>query len=530
MNLTMRKVLITLMAILALGLAACAGEEGYYDEASKGLGVREEQATDSSAAGIPMPAVPPTYSGGMTSPGTAPIPAPEAPAPPRVAAPGGEGQGVTGFSEENVAQLVTLERIIVRTVDINLIVSDISGSLDSVSEMAREMGGWVVSSRRLEKHQGSISIRVPAAQLDQAVSRLREMAVDVESEVTTSKDVTDEYVDTTARLGNLQATEGALLKLLERAESVEDALKVQESLTRTQGEIEQLKGRIKYLEETAAYSLVNVTLELEPAEMPVDAGADQTSGVGEDVRFRAYFKPPEGIDEYTFEWDFGDGSGIVTSNRTAPTGEEDTRVTATMTHSYRDEKDSPFIARIEMKGTGESGIAEGEDILIVSVTKIPSVEVFAGEGVVVEEGEEVEFQGSFTRPAGLSEVEYHWDFGDGTPAATGKLDEGVSNAVATHVYEHFRPFPYTATLTITAESDAGEVENTSSVSVRVTEAAGWVVGGWSVSDIGKTAVRTLSAVGQGIGTLLIWLGIFSPIWIIGGLAGVMGFRRYRRRK
>ena len=31
-------------------------------------------------------------------------------------------------------------------------------------------------------------------------------------------------------------------------------------------------------------------------------------------------------------------------------------------------------------------------------------------------------------------------------------------------------------------------------------------------------------------SLLIWLAIFSPVWIVGGLAVVMGVRRYRRRK
>ena len=529
---SMRRFVIPLGVVALLALAACgAGEEleqgavsapalAFPDEAALGRSFAAPAAPAAAAAPAPRPA-------------PAPKRAPSLPAPSAVAvaalAPESLEARVVGdadFSEEQVAQLVTQQRIIVRTVHIELTVTDISASLDSMTSLAREMGGWVVESSRRQKREGAISFRVPAGQLDQAILRLRDMAVDVESEVTTSRDVTDEYVDTTARLDNQQATEAALLKLLDRAETVEEALKVQQSLTQVQQEVERLQGRIKFLEETSAFSLINVTLRLEPAEMEIDAGPDQTEGVGQVVRFRAFFKPSEGIDEFFFTWDFGDGT-TLSSDRTAPTEKEDTRVTATMTHVYRDERDSPFIAQIEMTGSGESGVAEGEDTLIVNVTRIPVIEVFAGESITVEEDVEVEVSGSFTRPEGLSKIEYRWDFGDGSPADAGTLEDGITTAVATHVYVNHRPFPFTATLKITGQSDAGKVESSSSVQVRVTEAEGWTLAGWSPGDQGKTAVRSLSGVGQGIGTVLIWLAIFSPVWIIGGVVGVIGVRRSR---
>ena len=158
------------------------------------------------------------------------------------------------------------------------------------------------------------------------------------------------------------------------------------------------------------------------------------------------------------------------------------------------------------------------------------VQVFAGKAVTVDEGEEVEFSGSFTRPEGLSDVKFEWDFGDGAAPSSGSLEEGVTNALATHVYADDRPFPYTATLTITARSDAGNVDVSSAVNVQVQESEGWVVGGWSVEDQGKAAVRAISKVGQWIATALIWAGILAPVWALVGFVGVVGFRRIRRRK
>ena len=440
--------------------------------------------------------------------------------------------GSSSTTEEEVA-LVAQQRIIVRTVDMQIVVTDVAGALDDIADLAQELGGWVVSSDRSQKHQGFISVRIPADKLDDGVLRLRQLAFEVDSEVTSSRDVTDEYVDISARLKNFQATEVALLRLMDRADKVEDALKVQTELTKIQGEVERLQGRISFLEQTAAFSLVNVQLKLAPIDMPVDAGDDQSVSVGQIARFRATFEPPVDIEDFTYTWDFGDGSPPVSGRGTAPTLDDDTRVTATITHIYADDRDSPFIAEIKLTGTGDAGLTEGEDTIIVTVTKVPTIQVFAGQNQVVEEGEELELVGSFTRPEGLSELSFRWTFGDGTAPVTDSLEEGVTNAVASHVYADNRPFPFTATLTITAQSDAGEVEASGSINVLVREAQGWVLSDWSAGDHWKTATRALSGVGQVAGTALIWLAIFSPVWlIVGGIALVIvrrGGARYSRR-
>ena len=459
----------------------------------------------------------------------APAAAPAAPAPRLVRVSEQAAAADIEASSETHAQLVNQERIIVRTVEATIVVTDVQGSMDRITALARELGGWVVSTNRFEKHRGFISFRVPAEALDKATARLREMAVEVKAEVSDSRDVTDEYFDLRARLDNQKATEEALLKLLGRAETVEAALKVQQTLTGVQEEVERLQGRIKLLEETSAFSLVSVNLELEPVDMAVEEIADKTTGVGERVRFRAFFKPPEGIEDFGYTWDFGDGESIR-GHQTAPTEKEDTRVTATVTHRYRDEEDSPYIVQFEIQGSGEAGAAEGDTTLMVKVTRIPDIVVFAGESIAVDEGEEVEFSGSFTRPPGLNEVEYRWDFGDGSEPATGMLGVGITTAVATHVYEHHRPFSYQATFTITAESEAGTVEDSSSLDVRVREMPGWVITGLSFSDQGKTAVRTLSAVGQGALIGVIWVAILSPAWLVVGGGGYWLIRRYKGRR
>ncbi|MCY4528003.1 MAG: DUF4349 domain-containing protein [Chloroflexi bacterium] len=439
-----------------------------------------------------------------------------------------QDDGGESLPDQGVATLVQQRRIIVRTVDMGIEVGDVGESIDEIGGLAEEMGGWLVSSSHAEEHFGFVSVRVPAERLEEAIQRLRGMAQDVRSEITSSRDVTDEYYDIQARLTNLEATEGALIKLLDRAEKVEDALSIQQSLSEVQEDIERLQGRIKLLEQTAAYSLINVSLELVKGEMSIEAGEDKSTAVDEPVRFRATFTPPLDIEEFTFTWDFGDGSQPISSNRTAPTEDESKRVTATITHVYADERDSPYIAQIKISGFGEAGEFEGEDTVIVTVSRAPVIEVFAGDHFSIEAGETVQFSGSFTRPSEIRGVTYVWDFGDGTEPESGSVGEGVTTVVASHTYPNHRPYPYEVRLTIMAQSDAGPVEKSSVVTVFVDEPLGWTIAGWDGGDQIKGAVRSLSAVVLGLTTLGIWFVIFAPVWVVVIVVVVLVRRRRAR--
>ena len=432
-------------------------------------------------------------------------------------------------SQQQPAQLVSQRRIIVRTADMVIVVDEIQAAIDEISQMADSMGGWVVSTDRSRRHDGSVSIRVPAVSLDLAIEELRELARDVETEITTSQDVTDEYYDLQSRLKNQQATEAALIRLLDRAENVEHALAVQRELSNVQENVERLLGRIKLLEETSAFSLIIVSLRLAPVSMAVDAGPDQSVAVHSPARFRATFTPPEGMDQHSITWDFGDGSEPVYIGRTAPTTTEGERVTATVTHTYNDPKDSPFIVQVTISSFGESGVSEGEDTLIVAVSEIPVIEVYAGNDINAVQNEEVVFTGSFTRPVGLTNVRYEWDFGDGGPVFEGEISEGTRVAM-THSYADFRPDPYRARLTIIADSAVGEVSASQDIYVFVDEELGLVAGGFDVGDTGKTAVRTLTLVVSGLTTAIIWIGVFAFIWVPLAVLIVFLIRRGRRFK
>ena len=172
--------------------------------------------------------------------------------------------------------VTTDQRMIVRNGDMSLVVADVTQALQAITQLAAGYNGYVVSSSvsgEEEGMQGWISIRVPDEKFDQAFAGLRQLAVRVESENTNSQDVTEEYIDLEARLKNAEATEQEFLVLLDKATDVEDILKIYESLSRVRQDIEQIKGRMQYLERTSSMSQISVSLTPEfSAKPPVPPG------------------------------------------------------------------------------------------------------------------------------------------------------------------------------------------------------------------------------------------------------------------
>ncbi len=234
-----------------------------------------------------------------------------------------------------ISTIPEIDRMIVRTGNMTLVVDDIAGTINRITQIAAEHQGFVVSSQSWKEGQllrGTISIRIVAGDYDMVVHEIGSLAVDITSQTTSSQDVTEEYIDLDAQLKNLQATEQQLLQVMAKAETVEDILAVQRELTNTRDSIERTQARMQYLERTSSYSLINI--QLEQSRLSVDFNAYNTIvKVGEKVQFSPNIAGGSG--PYTYEWDFGDKE---TGNEIAPTHIFKSAGTYTITLKVTDDK------------------------------------------------------------------------------------------------------------------------------------------------------------------------------------------------
>jgi hypothetical protein len=179
------------------------------------------------------------------------------------------------------------ERLIIRTANLGLIVEDTEAAMAQITAMVEENGGWVVSSNvyqyREDTMSGNITVRVPSSGFNSAMEAMKGLAVEVQSESTSGQDVTEEFVDLSSRLENLEATADRVRGFLDETQDVEEALAVNAELSRLEGEIEVIKGRMQFLSQSASFSTITVDLTPDYVAQPIEVGGWRPEGVAKDA-------------------------------------------------------------------------------------------------------------------------------------------------------------------------------------------------------------------------------------------------------
>jgi hypothetical protein len=256
----MKRNLLFILVITALLLGACA----------------------TAPAATPAPSAPRSLAGG-SAPQDFNAPA----APPQPAVKGESLANSTNTTGNPAGQ----DRIVIQNADLSIVVKDPEAKMLEIGAMAQRLGGFVVSSNmgktpigdNISVSGGTISIRVPAKDLDTALNEIKTNTVEVQTENRSGEDVTDKYVDLQSQLKAKQAAETKLYEILDKTEKAEDTLMVFNQLTQIQSDIEVLKGQINYYEQAAALSAISVRLVAEETIQPIKIAGWQPQGVARDA-------------------------------------------------------------------------------------------------------------------------------------------------------------------------------------------------------------------------------------------------------
>ncbi len=194
---------------------------------------------------------------------------------------GQKGGGGGGGREEPSAQKISLEqseqtqnapvvveRKIIRNADLTLEANSPEETQQKISSIVESKGGFVVESTQsisdvqaTTRDTVSMTIRVPAEKFDETLNEIRKNSNRVIVETVKGEDVTEEFIDIEARLKTKKALEEQFLEIMKRSNSVEDALNVQRELAEVRGEIEQIEGRKRFLENQASLSTIKIKLQ-----------------------------------------------------------------------------------------------------------------------------------------------------------------------------------------------------------------------------------------------------------------------------
>jgi hypothetical protein len=162
-------------------------------------------------------------------------------------------------------------RMIVRNATLSVLTADTRQARQAVVALVAEFAGegaFVVSANESYPYGNqmpavSMVLRVPVNRYDESMTRLAALGTQVLGRVETAQDVTQAYVDTTARIQALQTSRARLLEIIQNAKTTDDLLRAEQELSRREADLNAALTVQQNLAKTAALS--SISLELRPA-------------------------------------------------------------------------------------------------------------------------------------------------------------------------------------------------------------------------------------------------------------------------
>ncbi len=174
---------------------------------------------------------------------------------------------------------------IIRTAYITIEVKDVPGSVDTLRNMAMTKGGYLSSSSISEGYNkrltGTVVLRIPQSEFENTLTGVKAIGT-VKSVSTQGEDVTEEYVDIQAQKTSYQNQLAQYNEIMKKAVKVSDVIEIQQQIDRVQTSLNQLEGRLKYLNSRIDMSTITVNLQ-EPEPLGGESGPSFISAINEGI-------------------------------------------------------------------------------------------------------------------------------------------------------------------------------------------------------------------------------------------------------
>lgn len=192
------------------------------------------------------------------------------------------GMGGMAYNKEMASDMIVQEdsyapqpsvgnRLVIQNSYLSLLVKNVKETKDNILRYVHDNGGYMVSSdsnENLESPSATITVRVPAENLEQVLTTFRSYALRVVSEHLDGRDVTDQYVDIEKRIAILQKTIDQYEALRSQSKEISDLTQLTREILNTQSQIDSLKGQQESLENNAQMTKLTVYLSIDEIALP----------------------------------------------------------------------------------------------------------------------------------------------------------------------------------------------------------------------------------------------------------------------
>ncbi|HMV24829.1 MAG TPA: DUF4349 domain-containing protein [Saprospiraceae bacterium] len=155
------------------------------------------------------------------------------------------------------------DRKLVKEGDISMEVKDLQTTGDELKKLTATYKAYLSNESQSaydDRKQISYIVRIPVKDYEAFCENVISLGVNIERKNLNALDVTEEYVDTEARIATKKALEKRYLELLAKAKNVNEMLSIERELATVREEIESREARLKLLNNQSSYSTLNLTI------------------------------------------------------------------------------------------------------------------------------------------------------------------------------------------------------------------------------------------------------------------------------
>jgi Domain of unknown function (DUF4349) len=163
---------------------------------------------------------------------------------------------------QSTAPLFQTERKLIKNGSLIFKVDDVKEAKLQLDKLIKEANGYPsneTQSNSEDRLEYNIIVRVPASKFDEFINNTIKLADKVDSKNIATEDVTEQFIDTEARLKTKKELEVRFREILKQAKNVEEILSIESQLSNVRTEIEAVEGKLNYLKSQISMSTINIT-------------------------------------------------------------------------------------------------------------------------------------------------------------------------------------------------------------------------------------------------------------------------------
>lgn len=174
---------------------------------------------------------------------------------------GQTADGATGFTGNDVA--AGLNKKLIYKANLTMEVEDYAAAQSEVRNMITLAGGYIIGfTENMSDYEkgGTFVMKVPASGFSPFLDNLEKIKNEGIQRSIQGQDVSEEYVDLESRLKAKQLMESQYIEFMKNATKSADLVAFANELGAIQEEIEQIKGRMRYIDQNVSFSTVELRL------------------------------------------------------------------------------------------------------------------------------------------------------------------------------------------------------------------------------------------------------------------------------